>query len=167
MSKRHSEGKFANAYAALSKLIWYTNGVDNVYISSELEPPVGFWRGRTIPKETREKMSVSQKNRNLVKNHKVSKIEKIHMPCKVYDLTIEDNPNFALAAGVFVHNSKDMADAVCGALFNASQNAEQFAYDYGEMYDTASEVNSLVTSQEAIKHQITVDFEEELKSCLV
>lgn len=31
----------------------------------------------------------------------------------VYDLTIEDNPNFALTAGIFVHNSKDQADALC------------------------------------------------------
>lgn len=59
--------------------------------------------------------------------------------------------------------SKDMADAVCGAVFNASQSAEQFAYDYGEMYDVASEVSSAAASQEAVKQQIVVDFEEELK----
>lgn len=38
----------------------------------------------------------------------------------VFDLTIQDNPNFALAAGVFVHNSKDAADSLTGALWNAT-----------------------------------------------
>ncbi len=31
----------------------------------------------------------------------------------VYDLEVPDTHNFALAAGVFVHNSKDLADTVC------------------------------------------------------
>ncbi|MBQ2856447.1 MAG: hypothetical protein IJE78_04855 [Bacteroidaceae bacterium] len=38
-------------------------------------------------------------------------------PTHVYDLEIEDNHNFLLDAGVFVHNSKDIADALCGACF--------------------------------------------------
>ncbi len=38
----------------------------------------------------------------------------------VFDLTIKDNPNFALANGVFVHNSKDAADSLTGALWNAT-----------------------------------------------
>lgn len=61
-------------------------------------------------------------------------------------------------------SSKDQADAVCGALFNASQNAEQFAYDYGESYDAMDEVNSYASTYEGMKRQITVDFEEELKN---
>ncbi|MBS3107803.1 DNA gyrase subunit A [Candidatus Woesearchaeota archaeon] len=40
-------------------------------------------------------------------NHKVSKIEFIHEYADVYDLTIDDTHNFALASGVFVHNSVD------------------------------------------------------------
>lgn len=51
---------------------------------------------------------------------KVCLIERIKKPCRVYDLEIEDNHNFALSAGVFVHNSKDCADSLAGALFNAS-----------------------------------------------
>jgi hypothetical protein len=39
--------------------------------------------------------------------------------CPVYDLTIEDNPNFALDVGVFVHNSKDVADSLAGAIWKA------------------------------------------------
>ena len=37
---------------------------------------------------------------------------------------------------------KDNADAVCGALYNASNNAEQFAYDYGEMMENLLVANS-------------------------
>ena len=59
--------------------------------------------------------------------------------------------------------AKDAADAVCGALFNASQNAEQFAYDYGELYDTMQNINSQASTYEGLKKQITLDFEEELK----
>ena len=39
-------------------------------------------------------------------------------------------------------NSKDQADALCGAIFNASQNAEQYAYEYGEDTDIAVEINT-------------------------
>lgn len=53
------------------------------------------------------------------KNHKIVSIERIHSPSRVYDLTIEDNPNFALDAGVFVHNSKDVADSFAGSIWSA------------------------------------------------
>lgn len=53
-----------------------------------------------------------QNNSNLIlqeinHNHKVVKIEKILKKEDVYDLTIDKSHNFALAAGVFVHNSID------------------------------------------------------------
>ena len=41
------------------------------------------------------------------KNHKVVRVEKITTREDVYDLTIDGTHNFALAAGVFVHNSID------------------------------------------------------------
>ncbi|OGS33447.1 MAG: hypothetical protein A2474_03155 [Elusimicrobia bacterium RIFOXYC2_FULL_34_12] len=41
------------------------------------------------------------------KNHKVLKVEFINQFEDVYDLTIEGTHNFALASGVFVHNSVD------------------------------------------------------------
>lgn len=37
--------------------------------------------------------------------------------------------------------SKDSADAVCGSVYFASQNAEQYAYDYGENLDTITQFN--------------------------
>lgn len=38
-------------------------------------------------------------------NHKVARVEKVHQKMDVYDLEVEGTHNFALAAGVFVHNS--------------------------------------------------------------
>lgn len=52
-------------------------------------------------------------------NHKVVSVEPVTLPCRVYDLEIEDNHNFALSCGVFVHNSKDTADSFAGAVWNA------------------------------------------------
>lgn len=53
-----------------------------------------------------------QNNSNLIfqkinKNHKITKIEKLTKKEDVFDLTIEGTHNFALSAGIFVHNSID------------------------------------------------------------
>lgn len=57
---------------------------------------------------------------------------------------------------------KDVADALCGAVYNASKNAEQFAFEWGESLDTIAATNSMI-SDSALKQQIVVEFEEELK----
>ena len=53
--------------------------------------------------------------------------------------------------------SKDCADACCGSLFNASQHADEFAYDFGEDLSTTFDVND--TSKGV---QLEVDFEKAL-----
>ncbi len=57
--------------------------------------------------------------------------------------------------------SKDQSDAVCGALFLASEFADEYSYDYGENLETALDVNG-VTSDEYRKQQMIADFEAEL-----
>lgn len=58
--------------------------------------------------------------------------------------------------------SKDCADALCGALWNASQNAEEFGFDYGE--DIEQMVNVSKTSSAAQERaQVMVDFQAELQ----
>lgn len=56
--------------------------------------------------------------------------------------------------------SKDAIDAVVGALWNASQNAEQYAYEYGEdinvMLDIAENKNTME------KEQLAINLSEEL-----
>lgn len=55
-------------------------------------------------------------------NHKVRAIipVKLAHPVPVYDLEVDHWSNFALCSGVFVHNSKDCADALAGAAYKAS-----------------------------------------------
>ncbi len=149
VSKNHKLGKYEKAREALANRIWYTNGIDNVYIKSSETPPQGFHRGRTVPH----------------KNHKVVSVRVLDTTEDVFDLEIEGTHNFALDAGIFVHNSKDSADAVCGATWFAQQNAEQFAFDYGEMLDTITEV-SKSTSQEYQIKEMNKQFEEQLSNQL-
>lgn len=59
----------------------------------------------------------------------------------VYDLTIEDTPNFALDAGVFVHNSKDIADSLAGALYNAMQHEKDIKLGGEDLIESVVEEN--------------------------
>jgi hypothetical protein len=43
-------------------------------------------------------------------------------PVPVYDLEVDTWSNFALCSGVFVHNSKDLSDALAGSIFSLSQS---------------------------------------------
>ena len=59
-------------------------------------------------------------------------------------------------------NSKDSADALCGSIWNASQHAEEYDFEYGDTIDAlleAAESSDLDPTQQ----QVTVSFEEELK----
>lgn len=95
--------------------------------------------------------------------YKVVSVKMLDYVEDVYDLTISKNHNFALSCGVFVHNSKDIADATCGAIYNASQHAEEYAYDYGEDLNLIEETNTQTLQANALKNQMTVDFEQELQ----
>jgi hypothetical protein len=61
---------------------------------------------------------------------------------------------------------KDASDAICGAIWNASQHADEFAFEYGEDIENMTTVSSS-PSEEEIKKQIMVDFEEEMKKISV
>lgn len=51
--------------------------------------------------------------------------------------------------------SKDASDAVCGAVFNASKFAEEYAYDYGENSQLLLDVNE--DNNKDFKKQLTLD----------
>lgn len=57
--------------------------------------------------------------------------------------------------------SKDVCDALCGAIFNASSHAEEFAYDYGESSERLLRLNS--DQQYDDVAQLNTGLEEELK----
>lgn len=92
---------------------------------------------------------------------KIISIEFLDKRADVYDIEVADNHNFALGAGMFVHNSKDVCDAVCGSIFNASKHAEEFAYEYGEQAEQLLQINSNSDYTDMV--QLTMDMEEELK----
>lgn len=54
-------------------------------------------------------------------NHKVRAVIPVTLeePVPVYDLEVDEWSNFALSGGVFVHNSKDLADAFGGSIAGA------------------------------------------------
>ena len=59
-------------------------------------------------------------------------------------------------------NSKDTADAVCGALWNASNHAEEFDFEFGDRIESMLDISS-ETSAENQQRQLMIDFEDELK----
>ena len=62
-------------------------------------------------------------------------------------------------------NSKDISDALCGAVFEASKHAEEFAFDYGETLDTVTKISN-DTAGNLDAQQIAVDFEAEMQKLL-
>lgn len=60
-------------------------------------------------------------------------------------------------------NSKDSADGVCGAIWNAAQHAEEISIDFVEDIENTINVSMSGGDTPALE-QITVDFEDELKS---
>jgi hypothetical protein len=59
---------------------------------------------------------------------------------------------------------KDALDAVCGATFNASKFAEEFAFDYGETLEETITANKDVNTTTA--EQLALDFEQEMQRLL-
>ena len=57
---------------------------------------------------------------------------------------------------------KDMLDAVCGSMYASIDLADEYAYDYGETYETMFDVNE--KDSHDTKEQLVVDFEQELMS---
>ena len=97
-----------------------------------------------------------------LRNHKVISVEFIDKLADVYDIEVADNHNFALDCGVFVHNSKDQADALCGATFTASKYAEEYAYKWGENLQDLVELNDKLDAQSTIEEAFNKAFEEQL-----
>lgn len=60
-------------------------------------------------------------------------------------------------------NSKDSCDSLCGSVWNASQHAEEFDFEYGDTLEALIDISSIPsTVLESDAQQMTVSFEEEL-----
>ena len=66
-------------------------------------------------------IAIGDKLKSISDKRVIVAAEKIPYNGWVYDLEIEDNHNFCLDAGVFVHNSKDVSDSMAGWVWNAIQ----------------------------------------------
>lgn len=80
------------------------------------------------------------------KNHRVLSVKKLDYVEDVWDLTVDDYHNFALTAGVFVHNSKDVADCVAAVVHILQHKVAR--YTKKRVSDTQTgEVRSLVVGK--------------------
>ena len=52
---------------------------------------------------------------------------------------------------------------MCGALWNASNHAEEFDFEFGDRIDSMIDISETNLSSENMQNQLIVDFEEELK----
>lgn len=164
----HEQGKYAKAYEELGKCNQQSKKLKELcptvdydkFISIfgfDLRDIPGGPGGKRAPWITKYRKIVCKN----ILNHKVKAVEKLNTTADVYDLTIKDNHNFALSAGIFVHNSKDQSDGFCGALYNASLFASDYAYSYGESLASTFEVN-MIDSGDMRKKQIINGIQDEI-----
>ena len=170
VKENHKEGIYENAYAKLQKVNNFKKQLKILFPEVNREKFIEFFGFDYYTIDTSTKTGASQKgvwiNRYRQKmyeviNHKVVSIEYLDEREDVYDIEVADNHNFALSAGVFVHNSKDQADAFCGALYLASEFAEEYSYSYGDNLSAAFEANGLLSDADR-KRQMIEDFQNEL-----
>lgn len=172
VSTKHKLGKYKKAEAALKASNEFNKQVKLLFPTVDKDKFIELFGFDYYSLDTSTKAGVAKKavwiNRYRKQmydllNHSVAKIETVWENTDVYDLTIQDNPNFALSAGIFVHNSKDQADAVCGATWLASQFSDEYSYSYGESLDVSLDVNESSDTQNT-KQKMIADFERELTS---
>ena len=163
LKRSHALGKFENAKKALQECNDFNKQLKKLFPQIDEEKFVEFFGFEYSSLEPRKRAPWINRYRQKLyelKNHKVVSIEYLDKKADVYDIEVADNHNFALACGVFVHNCKDIADATCGAIYNASKHAEEFAYDYGEQLEDVLRING--DSKEDDVKQLTIDLKNEL-----
>lgn len=69
-------------------------------------------------------------------------------PIPVFDMEVPETHNFLLDVGIYVHNSKDMADSLAGALWNATLHKNDLI-DGLDLLSTAVDVNEDVDPRES------------------
>ena len=94
--------------------------------------------------------TISGKEIHIQRKSKIVFLENI----PVYDLEIESVHNFPILNGIVVHNSKDMADSLAGALFNASIHKQDLV-DSRQLFSTAVDVNMEADPQQEFLDTMT------------
>ena len=168
LSEKHREGYFINADASLKRNNIKLKNLKKMFpvIDREDFDKTFGMNWEDIPRGQRGVWANRYREHLYqLKNHKVVSVRYLDKKEDVYDITVRNNHNFALSSGIFVHNSKDCADAVCGALFSASQHGEEFAYDFGENIEETVKANG-DSSANVVRKQMTVDLESEMNRAL-
>jgi hypothetical protein len=85
-------------------------------------------------------------------NHKVREVVPVRLgsPVPVYDLEVDEHANFALCSGVFVHNSKDVADAVAGVVYTLIENSSHYPLTIMKSISQAPDVWMMEHQQAAL-----------------
>ena len=145
VSENHKLGKYKNAEKALQSINSKNKMLKKLFPKIDKDKffeLFGFYY-EDLPREQKGPWTNRYRNKLYdIKNHSIKSIRYLDYVEDVYDIEVEDNHNFALDAGVFVHNSKDQADSFAGSLYNASLHAEEYAYDFGEDLDNLASVNT-------------------------
>lgn len=114
------------ATSSIPRKCWKTKVVDKVLVVTfssgdqvkcTLDHLFLNLRGQYIPARFL-KIGDSLKCVDGLKTLTVKSTELLEGEFDVYDIEVPHYSNFSLGCGVFVHNSKDLADAVCGAVWN-------------------------------------------------
>lgn len=165
VAENHKKGLYKNAINSLAKENELSKQLKTLIPEVDLnkfEEIFGF-RFESLPATKRPPYIVKYRKilGKEILNHKVVAVRTLTDREDVYDIEVEDNHNFALSSGVFVHNSKDQADGVCGALYTASKYAEEYAYNYGDNLKAVLDTN-LTNDEIDFKQQYITNFEAEL-----
>lgn len=73
--------------------------------------------------------ALPEKMEKMGENHRVLRVTRVPANEEVYDLSVPGLENFALASGVFVHNSsKDVSDALAGVVWGLRQQAARLPW---------------------------------------
>lgn len=164
LSDNHKKGKYINAKKALAETNAESKKLKELCPIIDKEKFFDIFGFEYDSIASNNRAPWATKYRRIVckdiLNHKVIAIRALSDTEDVYDITVEDNHNFALTAGVFVHNSKDAIDAIVGSMWNASMHADEYAYEYGEDIQALLQVSfdNDIYQQEELK----IDFEKEL-----
>ena len=177
VSSNHALGKYVNAAAALKECNKHKKILKELFPQINEEKFVEFFgiSYSDVPSNMKAVWTNRYREKMYsILNHKIINVESVTLSnsIPVYDLTIEDNHNFALSCGIFVHNSKDSADALAGSIYNASKHGDEFAFNFGETLDSIQEANldldnftdDTVKFEEALKSKMTQRIRKEDKS---
>jgi hypothetical protein len=116
----------------------------------------GVCHDKAIPIIKESKKKENEKRQKVLLNHKVVKVEWLNERVDCGDITIENYHNFAVDAGIFIHNSNKNALALESFMFAETINSYQHTYSK-YLYSLFNKIYKFVKSEKLPK-EITITF---------